>query len=283
MPDVLWELFWLNRHLFNLLPPISANIIKELAHKQNFIPGMFQALHTFSRDLSHNVHLHLSTTVGGLSLDKKSWIKKEDVYFYHDSVKKMWRHRVITLFRDQFKAGTLILPSSLGFIQYMADFNRWTGKLYDKNWVAFLGKPTKDHKRTIEYLGKYLKRPPISETRIKKYDGENVTFLYLDHYTKTYQTFTLPVFDFIGRLISHIPDKHFRCLRYYGWLSNRTRGELLPLVYQLLKKTMPTLENTVIYWREMFIKTFGRDPLACPKCKIMMALTAWIFAKPGFK
>lgn len=39
----------------------------------------------------------------------------------------------------------------------------------------------------------------------------------------------------IGRYISHIPAKHFKMVRDYGFLSNRKRGELLPKVYEALE------------------------------------------------
>ncbi len=35
--------------------------------------------------------------------------------------------------------------------------------------------------------------------------------------------------------ISHIPQYHFKMIRYYGFLSNRKRGRLLPLVYLALE------------------------------------------------
>lgn len=80
-------------------------------------------------------------------------------------------------------------------------------------------------KANVEYLGKYLKRPPLGETRIKHYDGTTVTFEYLDHYTYIKETLTLPVLNFIERLICHIPDNNFRNIRYYRFLANRLNGE----------------------------------------------------------
>ena len=43
-------------------------------------------------------------------------------------------------------------------------------------------------KSDVDYLDKYLKRPPIGETRIKLYDGKTVTYEYLDHYTDVYES-----------------------------------------------------------------------------------------------
>jgi hypothetical protein len=31
--------------------------------------------------------------------------------------------------------------------------------------------------------------------------------------------------DFIAAIIQHIPEKSFQLVRYYGWYSNRGRGE----------------------------------------------------------
>lgn len=39
----------------------------------------------------------------------------------------------------------------------------------------------------------------------------------------------------IGCYISHIPAKHFKMVRYYGFLANRKPGELLPKVYEALQ------------------------------------------------
>ncbi|MFA0322765.1 transposase, partial [Vibrio sp. 10N.222.55.A3] len=38
----------------------------------------------------------------------------------------------------------------------------------------------------------------------------------------------------IERMLEHIPDKHFKMIRYFGFLSNRRRGEMLPRVYDAL-------------------------------------------------
>ncbi|QBY46100.1 hypothetical protein ArsFIN_47110 (plasmid) [Arsenophonus nasoniae] len=41
----------------------------------------------------------------------------------------------------------------------------------------------------------------------------------------------------IRRYISHIPARHFKMVRYSGFLSNRKRGKLLPKVYKALEMT----------------------------------------------
>ena len=272
MPSELWAFFWLNRYLMNLIPLIAANIIKEWAKRKGFLPGIFLAIHTFGRDLKKNIHIHLSSTVGGLSLTYDSWLR--GVYFYHKSLKKTWRYQIIALLREEFKKGDLKLPSSLKHITSYNEFYSWTTQFYEKTWVVHLNEQSDNMKANVEYLGKYLKRPPLGETRIKHYDGNTVTFEYLDHYTNIKETMTLPVLDFIERLICHIPDKNFRNIRYYGFLANRLRGKLLPLVYKLLDIKTVITTKVYISWRTMIQTAYKYDPLRCPLCKSIMLLKA---------
>ncbi len=212
MPDSLWSMFWYNRQFFGKISAIAAGIIRELAKKKNSTVGIFTVLHTFGRDLKRNVHIHLSVTCGGID----SNLKWKNLFFHHEAIKKMWKHRIIELFREEYKKD--------GFVQhpeYQGDnnFNNWMRGLYETQWYVYLQKPSDDHTRNVEYLGRYLKRPPISEARIEQYDGKSVTFKFLDHYNDTTERTTMSVWKFIASLIMHIPDRYFRMIRYYGFLS----------------------------------------------------------------
>ena len=67
-----------------------------------------------------------------------------------------------------------------------------------------------------KYLGRHLDRPVIAASRIDSYDGANVTIHYNRHEDNKYVTETLPALVFIERLIQHIPEKHFKMIRYGG-------------------------------------------------------------------
>ncbi|MDD3186327.1 MAG: transposase [Anaerostipes sp.] len=47
-------------------------------------------------------------------------------------------------------------------------------------------------------------------SRIDSYDGNFVTFHYNRHEDNQYIEETLPILDFIRRIIQHIPEKHFK-------------------------------------------------------------------------
>ena len=89
------------------------------------------------------------------------------------------------------------------YCQRLAGFNRWLNDHYQKPWIVHFAKPSKNHHRNIKYLGRYLKRPALSMSRLKHYDGKEVIFSYLNHTTKAYLRFSSKVEDFIKRFWSN--------------------------------------------------------------------------------
>ena len=75
----------------------------------------------------------------------------------------------------------------------------------------------------------------MSAAKLRHYSGGVVVHHYYDHRVQQYRQQTLPQEEMIGRYISHVPAKHFKMVRYYGFLSSRKRGELLPKVYDALQ------------------------------------------------
>ena len=84
---------------------------------------------------------------------------------------------------------------------------------------------------------------------------------------------SLPAIEFISGLICHIPDKNFRIFRYYGFLSNKLSGKLLPIVRDLLN--IKNVIKTKVYslWKDLIKDSFNYDPLICQFCNIQMLLT----------
>ncbi len=69
----------------------------------------------------------------------------------------------------------------------------------------------------------------------------------------------------IRRYISHIPSRHFKMVRYYGFLSNRKRGKLLPKVYKALEMTARKKPENPGF--SVLMKGFLRtDPYKCILC-----------------
>lgn len=276
MPSELWDFFWYNRSLLNHISKIAADCIKTIANKKKVIPGIFIAIHTFGRDLKRNVHIHLSTTTGGLTLDGTQWKK---LFFHQATLMQMWRYQIITLFRQYYKQQNLIIPPTIQKqLHSNFTFNQFLDFLYKKTWIVYCSKPSTDHTLNVGHLSRYLKRPPIAESKLKHYDGQAVTFNYLDHTTKTRRNFKLTAHDFIARFIQHIPDIGFRMIRYYGFLAHRVRGKLLPLVHQLVGQENPQTTAPPTY-AELIQKDFGFNPLSCILCGQPLVLSAISFGQ----
>lgn len=276
MPSELWDFFWCNRQLLNLIGKIAADCIKSLTEKKKIIPGIFIAIHTFGRDLKRNVHIHLSTTTGGLSEDGTQW---KNLFFDQATLMRMWRYQIIKLFRSAHKKNALIIPPEIQKqLNHTFTFNHLLDRLYKKTWILHCSKPSNIHKHNVNYLGRYIKRPAIAESKLRHYDGTEVTFKYLDHTTKTYRNFTMTAEQFIGRFVQHIPDIGFRMVRYYGFLAHRVRGKLLPIVYKLLGQEI-TQKTPPPTYTQLIQKDFHFNPLTCILCGHQLVLRATYFGK----
>jgi hypothetical protein len=271
MPCELWDFFWYNRSLLNQVSPLAVHCIQSFAKEKKLILGIFTALHTFSRNLKRNVHLHASTTTGGLFEDGSRWQK---LFFKQNALMKIWRYQIIHLFRQAYQNHSLILPPSIQKqLNPTFTFNHFLNYLYQKTWVVHCSKPSTDHKKNVAYLARYIKRPAIAESKLRHYDGQSVVFNYRDHKTNTYQQCELTIEEFIARFVQHIPDVGFRMIRYYGFLSHRLRKKLLPIVYQLLgqPQNRSLIPST---YAELIQKNFHFKPLVCILCGQPLLLVA---------
>lgn len=115
-----------------------------------------------------------------------------------------------------------------------------------------------------KYIGRYLGRPVIATSRIDAYDGENVTFHYNRHEDDLLVTETIPVMDFIKRLIQHIPEKHFKQIRYYVLYARNKESD--KKLNRAISKDKHHIILSFNRWRKCTLLSFGYDPLKCPCC-----------------
>ncbi len=76
---------------------------------------------------------------------------------------------------------------------------------------------------------------PVAASQLRYYRGGGVVHKYYDHRTQQYKRQKISQEEILQRYISHIPARHFKMVRYYGFLANRKRGTLLPRVYEALQ------------------------------------------------
>ena len=86
-------------------------------------------------------------------------------------------------------------------------------------------------KKAARYMARYVRHPAIADSRIIAYDTKNVTFVY-EREGITYKV-VMDKFAFIHNVIKHIPDAHFKMVRYYGIHSRRSRQSVREIMSKL--------------------------------------------------
>ena len=278
MPGVLWHIFWHNRDLLNVITKLAANTILSFANSKNLTVGIFTALHTFGQDLKHNVHVHLSATRTGLT---SNLAELKHIFYPYKKIMTSWKYSLVSLLRKLYNANELILPKLLRQeLNHAYTFNDLLNKLAAIDWWVNFSKPQTSHYHNVNYLGRYVKRPAIANSRLLHYDGNHVTFDYLDRKDNKHKNMTFSVQKFIASFIRHIPDHNFRMIRYYGFLANRVRGRLLPIVNNILGNARIFSQRSISFI-DLLKNNFNRNFLKCSSCGHQLALSRRYFGLFG--
>jgi hypothetical protein len=141
-------------------------------------------------------------------------------------------------------------------------------------WYVHIGAAWLDPSGTVRYIGRYTKRAVLAEYRITHYDGRTVRFAFRDYAQGGKTSYkTLPVLAFIGRLIRHIPDKHFKMVRHAGLFATRWKALYLQQARQALAreknevaraaaKSEPAMAS-LLAGRQRRVAQGAADPLRC--------------------
>ena len=212
-------------------------------------------LQTAGRSSNFNPHLHILGTSGGKTKDGQ-W--KEFGYIDFNLFHTKWQYHLLKMLRENVKSDSI-----------EEEIDRcW--KDYPKGLVAYIekGDVPKGGKGLAYYIAKYVVSPPIAMGRIIKYDGKNVRYWYNDHTTEAKVEEEVDALTFIGRMVQHILPKGFQRIRYYGLHGTCKASKVREELKELLGDTDEPVTGTykVTGYRERIKKSFGKDPLSCPKC-----------------
>ena len=255
--------------------------------KECFIPGIVEVMHTFGGPLNFHPHIHVLLTLGGLGNDENFdfnvW--KDCSFFPEKMLKTEFKRLLLKSLRKMAKEKMLSIPYCVKQSWWKKlktmSFYEVSRKLWAIVWYVYIGERLETAEYTAKYIGRYAKRPCISETKIDYYSREKqtVAFTYKDKFTKTDIQKNLSAEEFIGRLIRHIPEENFRMIRYYGIYANAVKNKLLPILLYQISKLFTIARMTFApddqpkNWRERIMALTGNDPLICPRCNEPMELT----------
>lgn len=254
IPEDLRGFFRNNRNLLNLLFQASSITIKywfKTKYKHQIVtPAFISILHTYGRALNFNPHIHMILLDGGIS--KTRFIKID--FFSYASFRKRFMKVLLDLMEHE-----------LGKEEFRRLKNQLYLNLKDGFYVYAPKSKHKSLKNLLQYVCRYLSRPVMAESRIIEYDGSYVTFWYQRHKDNIIVVEKLHVYEFIQKLIMHIPQPNFKYIRFYGAYHNSTK--IYIDLSKMIDEDRIKFKRKLNKWRYKILTNFHIDPLICPICR----------------
>lgn len=279
VPHTLVPLIWQNKKiLFRLLFEASAAALTEIAANPAHLGaevGFLSILHTWGQTLQRHPHIHCVVPGGGLSPDHARWIPSLSHFFLPvRALSRLFRGKFVAGLRRAFHQHALAFHGECRSLAHEKAFAAFLRTLFRQDWVVYAKAPFGGPEHVLQYLARYTHRVAISNHRLLSVDDREVTFRWKDyaHHSKS-RTMTLAPEEFLRRFLQHVLPKGFPRIRYFGWMANRRRRELLPLLRALLGTPLPAVPDA----------TPPRAPETavwqCPRCQGPMHIVERLTAK----
>ena len=297
VPSQFRTLLFEKRTLLNAVFAACTETLISFCKERGFLPAITAVLHTFGSDLKRHVHIHCIISAGGLKLTgkaerftrttkgKKKKCKKISViedqpvwvqchFFPYKMLQKRYQALLIEQLKKAIKHNIesgnpdqdLLAFSIPSFLKSFFDDLK---QEYSNGFFVHVTEERQDLQMTAGYIGRYARRPPLSEIRIKNYTDEWISFEFKDYRNNGSKVlYTLKPIEFIRKLIRHIPPHYFNVIRHYGILASRVKTKFKKITDRLLS-TPPAVEKAE-NWRERQTKFQKEDPLLCKICKTAM-------------
>jgi len=170
--------------------------------------GCLAVLHTWTRAMLYHPHVHLLVTAGGLSPDGTQWIAPKNPAFLVpvQALSVIFRAKVCAGLR---RAGLL---------------DQVSPEIWTTPWVVH-AQPAGRGQRMLDYLGRYVFRIAIANSRLEEVTDDDVTFRYQDNRTHETRRVTLTGVEFLERFLQHVLPRGCAKVRYYGLWSAAHRAD----------------------------------------------------------
>jgi hypothetical protein len=225
--------------LYALLFRASAATLLEVAADPKHLGveiGFLSVLHTWGQNLLLHPHVHCVIPAGGLSADHQTWVRPRYAFFLPVKVlSRVFRGKFLAGLRQSYRHGELCLPGALQRLADAKAFAAFTRTLFRQDWVVYAKRPFGGPQHVLHYLARYTHRVAISNHRLVSLSDGKVTFRWKDYaHGSKGRLMTLAADEFLRRFLLHSLPPAFVRIRFFGFLANRKRRELLPLCRQLL-------------------------------------------------
>jgi hypothetical protein len=193
-------------------------------------------LHTWGQNLLLHPHIHCVIPMGGLSPQHTRWVHPRYHFFLLAKVLgEVFRGKFIDGLKRLYRRKQLRCAGPLSLLADPKQFARLIRRLHRHDWVTYAKPALGGPLQVLRYLGRYTHRVAISNHRLVSFDGERVTFRWKDYaHGAKQKKMTLTATEFLRRFFLHLLPKGFVRIRYFGFLANRWRTQMLTLARQLL-------------------------------------------------
>ncbi len=250
MPDLLWPLFHDNPQLAKALPALAAKVIQiRVTARYGVRIGVIAILHTFNGQIKFNSHVHTMITGGGLV--HSGWLSR--VYYDPFQIRRAWREAVIDLLRTALRAGRLRTSMSTDQVETMLNEQErrpWRIKIQSFG----------NRGHFLQYAGRYVRRPPIAQSRISRIEKRTMKFWYKDKKLRRRIEIECSLEEFLDRWAQHIPDRYQHGVRNFGLFAPRSLSQTSAAAFLILgqpQRARPKPRR----WADSIKRDFGHDPL----------------------
>ncbi len=272
--------------LYNLLFRTVAATLREVAANPERLGaqvGFFAVLHTWSQNLQFHPHIHCVVPAGGLDADHTRWVPGSQRFFLPIPVlRDVFRGKFVDALEAAFTKNQLRFSGSIQFLELSKCFRALIRSLHHRQWVVYAKPPFGGPEQVLRYLGRYTHRVAISNHRLVSFDRDQVRFRWRDYRNgNKKRKLTLRTEEFIRRFLLHVLPKRFVRIRYFGFMTNRSRKPSIALCRQLISKQTASGEESIAPPST----TTTRSTWTCPECggpmKVRQRLTALDIRRGG--
>lgn len=180
--------------------------------------GFTMVLHTWNQRLLFHPHLHCIVPGAGIDITGKVVTVRNANFLVPQPVLRKG-------FRARFRDGLAALAAQ-------HDLPAVDPAVWDKDWGVHL-QPFGDGHAAIKYLGAYVCRTAIGDSRILAADDHSVTFRWTDRANHNApRTETLTGVEFVRRYLRHVLPRGMRAIRYYGFCHPAAKDKRERVAFQ---------------------------------------------------
>ena len=229
---------------------------------ETFKPGILSTVHLAGNSLNFNPHVHAIATRD--LVNPKTGEIREVNFMPYQTIRYDWQRVVCRYLRRRL----LISKDEYDFFL----------KKYTKGFHVYFQRIAGETNDVIFKTAQYIAFGVFHNSQIENVDHEEktVAFRFKSHVDaqsreKTFSSLTMPIHEFMARMLFFLPDRHEKSIRYYG------------IYVRPAKQATVEKEQKQSLWADGIKSSFDKpNPTACPLCQKNMR-TYTIFARDAIR